>query len=71
MIVDSSSWVPFLFVLSLAGMCVSVFLLRKGRRRETTVVEDALARDREQLERLEAIDQRLERLEKTLHDMPS
>lgn len=68
---DSSSLVPFLLVLSLVGICVAAFLLRKGSRSEIVVIDEALVRDREHLERLEALDQRLERLEKMLHDLPS
>ncbi|PQZ85960.1 hypothetical protein CQ018_19465 [Arthrobacter sp. MYb227] len=68
---DSSILVPFLLLLSFAGICVAVLLLRKGKRNAPAILDEALVRDREQLERLEEIDQRLERLEKTLHDLPS
>ena len=68
---DTAALVPFLLALSVVGVCVAVLLLRKGRTADPVVLDETLARDREHLERLEAIDQRLERLEKTLHDLPS
>lgn len=68
-----STWylVMFLVFLAVAGLIAGAVLLIKGLRGQPQVVGDALRRDREHLERLEAIDQRLERLEKTLHDLPS
>lgn len=68
---DAASLVPLLLVLSLVGIFGAVFLLRKGSRSEIAMIDESLVRDREHLERLEALDQRLERLEKMLHDLPS
>lgn len=63
--------VPVLLLLAALAVVAAAFLLAKGRRGNQLPADDSLTRDREQLERLENIDQRLERLEKTLHDLPS
>lgn len=68
---DNTVLIPILLLLSLAGICIAAVLLSKGRKPSPVVLDETLARDREHLERLEAIDQRLELLEKTLHDLPS
>lgn len=68
---DTTVLIPILLLLSLAGICIAAVLLRKGRKPAPVVPDETLARDREHLESLEAIDQRLELLEKTLHDLPS
>ncbi|GAA1496578.1 hypothetical protein [Paeniglutamicibacter kerguelensis] len=68
-----STWylVMFLVFLAVVGLIAGAVLLIKGLRSRPQIAGEALHRDREHLARLEAIDQRLERLEKTLHDLPS
>lgn len=68
---DNSTLVSLLLMLAVAAMIVAVILFGKARRAKPKPVDDSLTQDREHLERLEAIDQRLERLEKTLQDIPS
>lgn len=63
--------VPFLLLFAVIAVVIAIFLLAKGIRGKSVLIDDSLSRDREQLERLEAIDRRLERLEKTLHELPS
>ncbi|MGL3808094.1 hypothetical protein ACSYDW_18610 [Paeniglutamicibacter sp. R2-26] len=64
-------FIMFLVLLALAGLAVGAVLLAKGLRGQPRASGTSLERERAHLERLEAIDQRLERLEKTLHDLPS
>ena len=64
-------FIMFLVLLALAGLAVGVVFLVKGLRGQPRASGNGLERDRTHLERLEAIDQRLERLEKTLNDLPS
>lgn len=68
---DYSSVVSLLLILVVAAMIVAIILFRKARRTKLKPVDDSLTQDREHLQRLEAIDQRLESLEKTLQDIPS
>ncbi|GAA4367307.1 hypothetical protein [Paeniglutamicibacter cryotolerans] len=64
-------WLSLLFVLvMLAAVVFGVVLLVRRHKAGKSILAETRHRDRAVLARLEELDNRLERLERTLHELP-